>query len=184
MKFRALSALVLVAFLIFSITFISRAPTDYPKDSATSPVEISVDTGESGSSIAQSLQSRGVILSAKSFIKLALSDPRSLSISPGGHLIDRHIPSSVALQQLLDPARNRGLIRVIEGSTVSDISSPTQSIRDCWDRSENFVAYWILFSSGIAFTRGIPVSIHILFRKRNRSSTSAQCNDKELYGAD
>jgi UPF0755 protein len=123
MKFGALSALVLVAFLIFSITFISRAPTDYPKDSATSPVEISVDTGESGSSIAQSLQSRGVILSAKSFIKLALSDPRSLSISPGGHLIDRHIPSSVALQQLLDPARNRGLIRVIEGSTVSDISS-------------------------------------------------------------
>jgi UPF0755 protein len=117
------SSLSLILMAVLGLSLIFRAPTDFSKDSARSPVEISVATGESGSSIAQTLQREGVILNAKKFIGLALSDPRSLSISPGEHLIDRHIPSEVALEQLLDPKRNRGLIRVIEGSTVSDVLS-------------------------------------------------------------
>ena len=97
--------------------------TEYPERSAGAPVKIAVSSGENGSSIATDLERNGVILKASSFIKLAISDTRSLSISPGVHTIDSHITSKQALTQLLDPSRNSGLIRVIEGSTLADILS-------------------------------------------------------------
>jgi len=97
--------------------------TEYPERSAGAPVKIAVSSGENGSAIAADLERNGVILKASSFVKLAISDTRSLSISPGVHTIDSHITSKQALTQLLDPSRNSGLIRVIEGSTLADILS-------------------------------------------------------------
>lgn len=101
--------------------FLSRAPQDFPDKSAGESVEISVLQGESGTSIAIDLSQKGVILKSGTFIRLANSDKRALSISPGVHSLDTHIPARVALDQLLDPKRNRGLIRVIEGSTQKDV---------------------------------------------------------------
>jgi UPF0755 protein len=104
-----------------ALVLFSSPSTEYPEGSAGAPVKISVSSGENGSSIATELERNGVILKASSFVKLAISDPRSLSISPGVHTIDSHITSKQALTQLLDPSRNSGLIRVIEGSTLADI---------------------------------------------------------------
>jgi UPF0755 protein len=121
-RFIAAGALVIVG-IAGAFVLLPSPATEYPEGSARAPVKISVSSGENGSSIAADLERNGVILKSSSFIKLAMSDPRSLSISPGLHTIDSHITSKQALTQLLDPSRNSGLIRVIEGSTLADILS-------------------------------------------------------------
>ena len=105
----------ILSFIIF------RPAQDFQENTAGSSVEIRVTQGESGISIASDLERQGVILASKTFVNLANRDKRALAISPGDHSIDKHIPSHLALDQLLDPKRNHGLVRVIEGSTVSDV---------------------------------------------------------------
>lgn len=122
-KYGALLAIVLIG---ISTLFLFRSPGDFPENAAGSAVEIAVSQGESGTSIAQDLARQGVILKSQTFIQLADRDKRALAISPGNHSIDTHIPSRIALDQLLDPTRNRGLVRVIDGSTVSDVIQSLQ----------------------------------------------------------
>jgi len=116
-----LAAVVLaISGVIAGLSFFAK-PTDYAANTEKSPIEVAVAAGESGTSIAQTLKRQGVILNSQRFVQLALSDKRALSILPGNHLIDRHIPIKMALAQLLDPKRNSSLLTVVEGSTLSDI---------------------------------------------------------------
>lgn len=101
----------------------SPEPSDFADGSVGPAVKVSISSGESGSAIANDLERAGVILKASTFVKLAINDRRSLAISPGLHTIESHITARKALAQLLDPSRNSGLIRVIEGSTTADILS-------------------------------------------------------------
>ena len=114
--------LVLILLASVAALLVSGNQSDYPAGSAGPEVTIAVKDGESGSSIALQLQGAGVVQSSKSFNSLALKDSRSRGISPGNHRIESHIPVKQALDELLDPARNTGLIRVIEGMTVSDVT--------------------------------------------------------------
>lgn len=66
---------------------------------------------------------------SKTFLELALKDSRALSISPGLHKIESHITSIRALEELLDPKRNSGLVQVTEGSTYSDVLKALQKAR-------------------------------------------------------
>ncbi|MEI6215801.1 MAG: endolytic transglycosylase MltG [Actinomycetes bacterium] len=85
--------------------------------------EISFDVadGATGSDIAIALAAQKVIKNSKTFYKLALSDSRAGSIAPGSHRIETHIPSALALTELLDSKRIVGLLVVKEGSTFSDV---------------------------------------------------------------
>lgn len=121
---------------------------DYKNTTAVDKVEILIEPGDSGSEIAQKLQKAGVIKAEKVFYKIAINDKRSKSITPGIHEIDLEISASAALDQLLDPKRNRGLFGFIEGLRKSEVLellaksklvsgkySGTTKIRDLYEAS-------------------------------------------------
>jgi len=118
-KLTILVVLVLLGSAIAIAT--TREASDFPSGKPGDPVTIAVTPGESGAVIALDLAKKGVILKSKTFLSLALSDARARGISPGDHTVSTHITSKEALAQLLDPQRNKGLLRVPEGSTYSDV---------------------------------------------------------------
>lgn len=108
--------------LIAVLGFIFIHPSDDFTAGKPGPeVTIQVANGQSGAEIAVSLHRAGVVKSSSSFLKTAISDVRARSIAPGMHRINTHIPAKVALVQMLDGARIVNLIKVKEGSTLSDV---------------------------------------------------------------
>ena len=100
---------------------VSSAP-DFPCGSSNSSrALISIGAGESGSEIAQSLFSSGVVKSPSAYFKVAVGDVRSQKVAPGVHEIDKKICAKDALEQLLDSSRISGLINVSEGAWLSEI---------------------------------------------------------------
>ena len=94
---------------------------DYQSTTSSSQVDIVIKDGETGTQIAQKLEKAGVIKASKVFYKVAINDKRSNSISPGIHEVDIKISARSALDQLLDPKRNRGLFGFIEGLRKAEI---------------------------------------------------------------
>jgi UPF0755 protein len=84
-------------------------------------VEILIESGDTGTKIAEKLYNSGVIKASKVFYKIAINQKRSNSISPGIHEIDLKISAKAALDQLLDPKRNRGVFGFIEGLRKNEI---------------------------------------------------------------
>ena len=111
----------LVVALLFSIYIGLRPQHDFKANTPGPEVEILVTNGETGTSIAQELESKGVIKEAKTYIDLALSDARTNGVAPGTHKIESHLTTEEALQQLLDRKRMGQLVNVIEGSTAADV---------------------------------------------------------------
>jgi UPF0755 protein len=93
----------------------SSAP-DFESGMAGAEVIIEVMPGESGSQIAEKLQSNGVVKSALAFFRVAVSDERSKRIAPGEHRVQTKIPAREALIQLLDPERIPNLVKVRDGA--------------------------------------------------------------------
>ena len=62
-----------------------------------------------------------MIKAEKVFIKIAINDKRANGISPGLHELDVGISAQSALEQLLDPKRNRGLFGFVEGLRKNEI---------------------------------------------------------------
>jgi len=124
-------SIILVVILLggTGLLLLTSKPTDFPDGTAGPEVAISVSAGETGASIANDLYNGGVILMSKTFLELALKDSRALSISPGLHKIQSHITSIRALEELLDPTRNPGLVQVTEGSTYSDVLKALQKAK-------------------------------------------------------
>ena len=94
---------------------------DYLETSSGQKVDILIESGDTGTKIAEKLYNSGVIKASKVFYKLAINQKRSNSISPGIHEIDLKISAKVALDQLLDPKRNRGVFGFIEGLRKNEI---------------------------------------------------------------
>jgi len=124
-------SIILVAILLggTGLLLLTSKPIDFPDGAAGPEVAISVSAGETGASIANDLYNGGVILTSKTFLELALKDSRALSISPGLHKIESHITSLLALEELLDPKRNSGLVQVTEGSTYFDVLKALQKAK-------------------------------------------------------
>lgn len=123
--FRIGAACALSAVLTFSLHLV-RVPGSGAPDFActTQPSQssnIEITAGESGSSIAQSLFSAGVVKSAEAFFRLAVGDPRAQTVAPGNHRIEIGICAKLALTQLLDSSRISGLINITEGAWLSEI---------------------------------------------------------------
>jgi len=128
-----LLGVVLIGFLVSKFL---GGSDDFPAGSQGPEVSITVENGEVGSSIAQSLEKSGVIKSATSFTALAISDKRAQGIAPGVHKIHTHIPNKQALAELLDQKRLVGVIIVKEGSTLSDVLGLLRSNKNI-DHSES-----------------------------------------------
>ena len=94
---------------------------DYLDSSSNQKIDILIEPGDTGTEIAEKLYRSGVIKAGKVFYKLAINEKRSNSISPGIHEIDIKISAKAALDQLLDPKRNRGVFGFIEGLRKNEI---------------------------------------------------------------
>ena len=116
---------MLLGCLVFSTSAVLVHNTfllnDYRADSSDQKVEILIESGDSGTEIAQKLYESGVIKASKVFYKIAINEKRSKSISPGVHEIDLKISSRAAFEQLLDGKRNRGLFGFKEGLRKNEI---------------------------------------------------------------
>ena len=104
---------------------VEEAP-DFPKGSPGPEVIVEVMPGETGSQIAEKLQSKGVAKSSLAFFRVAVADKRSARIAPGEHRLETQIPARLALEQLLDPKRIPNLITVRDGERVSEIVETIQ----------------------------------------------------------
>jgi len=118
MTILATALLIVVVAAVFLLT---NSPKDYPNGTAGAPVVISVVSGETGSHIAANCQSKGVILKASTMINLLIHNTSGIGISPGLHRIDTHIPSELAISELLDRKRLVDTVEVLPGSTLSDV---------------------------------------------------------------
>ena len=123
---RVIAALAVSVAIIYLLSIVKSGPGSAPdfdcgasQGSQTSRIDIA--SGETGSEIARELFDKGVVKSSESFFRVAVSDPRSSSIAPGVHLIDKQICAQDALVQLLDSKRIAGLIAFPEGAWNSEI---------------------------------------------------------------
>jgi UPF0755 protein len=129
----AVAGLAFTFALAFSLHLIRSnlaAVENYPTRiiSATErTANIEIAQGESGNQIARDLFSAGVTASITSFYQLAINDPRAIQIAPGTHKLNLKISAKQALEQLLDPNRNVGLISVIEGTWRTEIATKLMS---------------------------------------------------------
>ena len=118
----ALALVFIVTFSLHSLRIPGSTAADYPCSSASSErVNINIVSGESGSSIAASLEAAGVVKSAEAYFRVAVGNPESQKVAPGNHEIDRGICATQALEQLLDASRISGLINILEGAWLSEI---------------------------------------------------------------
>jgi len=112
---------ILVVSLVIVILLFATKPKDYPPNSAGAPVLIAVSNGESGTAIAQDLAGKSVVLKASTLIVKIIASRTAVGIAPGIHRIDTHIPSDLAIAELLDQKRIVDSISVLPGSTESDV---------------------------------------------------------------
>jgi len=161
MKLTSRAKLVIVVVLVLLVSAVAVATiheaSDFPIGKPGVPVTIAVTPGETGAEIALDLTKMGVILKSKTFLSLALGDARARGISPGDHTISTHITSREALTQLLDPQRNKGLLRVPEGSTFSDVLKILKG-GGVLGKSPKLVMEGELFPATYAFASGTTIS--------------------------
>lgn len=129
-KFWPAAAGLLFTFLLAFVLHLVRAHYAHIENYPTRQIlanekSVTIEIGNSatGLDIAKQLKDKGVTASVTTFYQLAIKDPRAISIAPGSHLLNSRISAKQALEQLLDPKRNQGLISIIEGAWRSEIAS-------------------------------------------------------------
>lgn len=122
---RVIAGFLTVGLIIIAIDFLRPgvgAAPDFPcGKGGNAEVNISVASGATGSSIAQSLYEAGVTQSSAAFFRVAVGDARSQSIAPGVHRVEKKICAKEALEQLLDAKRIGNLLAFVEGSWVREV---------------------------------------------------------------
>ena len=126
LKSLALAAIfiLLLTYGLFALRTQSSTAPDFPIRAITSAdpqVVIEIPMGATGSDIAQILFAKGVVQSTLSYFRIAVANPQSQKVSPGGHRLTLEISALQALEQLLDPTRIPNLLKIFEGAWKSEI---------------------------------------------------------------
>ncbi|AEI12118.1 endolytic transglycosylase MltG [Cellulomonas gilvus] len=99
----------------------TASPSDFPGP-GTGEVEITVNPGDSGAAIGQTLQEAGVVASVSAFVSAYDADEAALGIQPGTYRLLLEMPAADAVAALLNPAsRVQSGVVVAEGLTVEQI---------------------------------------------------------------
>lgn len=170
-KVRVLLALAFAFLLTISIREVrgigGTAPDFSCAQGSGEEVSVEITSGESGSSIANSLFAKGVVKSSQSFFRIAVSDERSAQIAPGTHRLQKGICAKEALNQLLDTKRIVGLVNIVEGAWISEIipqmvkagfmqSEISRALRNI-ERPAGFTTLeGLLFPAQYSFEKGTP----------------------------
>jgi UPF0755 protein len=95
--------------------------TDYPGP-GTSQVQVTVNPGDTGRAIAQTLFAAGVVKTAKAFTDAAADNPASGGIQPGEYTLKKEMKASDAVAFLANPAnRTVPMVTVPEGRWKSEV---------------------------------------------------------------
>jgi UPF0755 protein len=128
--FRLFVAIVIMAGVAAGVIFGAKAiisnltHTTKVEDYAgqgTGEVDVTILSGQSATSIANSLEAKGVVKSVIAFTNAAKADPtRASKIQPGDYLLRSHMSGAAAFALLFDPkARNAQPYTVAEGLDMS-----------------------------------------------------------------
>lgn len=95
--------------------------TDYPGP-GTSQVQVTVNPGDTGRAIAQTLFTAGVVKTAKAFTDAAANNPASAGIQPGEYTLKKEMKASDAVALLVNPAnRTVPMVTIPEGRWKSEV---------------------------------------------------------------
>jgi len=161
---QALKRLSVVGIFILAFTLglreINQLGSGYPNfpDRVVSEneqnVSISIPTGATGAEIARLLAEAGVVASAESFFRAAVTNPKSASIAPGTHSLSLEISGKTALEQLLDPSRITDLIRISEGAWKTEVFEQMKATK-VWSENPSQSAKKITLPKGITSLEGV-----------------------------
>lgn len=163
------------------------APDFSCSQSSPNEVTIQVKSGETGSSIARQLFSKGVTKSSQAFFRVAVSDPRASQIAPGGHRLNREICAKEALTQLLDSKRLIGLVNIVEGAWISEVipqlhkagftpNDVSRALRSV-EKPKGFTALeGLLFPAQYSFAQGTSAESAISSMVRNSERAMQEAN--------
>lgn len=122
---RVALSLSLILVLVVGSVSVRNSTSAAPDFACGSPSNdeavISIQSGEAGSSVGQSLARAGVIKSSEAYFRLAVSDARAGRVAPGSHRVQKNLCAKDALTQLLDAKRIVGLINITEGMWASEV---------------------------------------------------------------
>lgn len=82
------------------------AAPDYEGAGSSETVTVEIAAGQSSQSIADTLEKKGVVKSAKAFERVARDDPRSKKIQANLYTLHKQMSSRAALELLLDTAKS------------------------------------------------------------------------------
>ena len=95
--------------------------TDFPGP-GTAEVQVTVNPGDSGRAIAQTLFTAGVVKTAKAFTDAASDNPASAGIQPGEYTLKKEMKASDAVAYLANPAnRSVPMVTIPEGRWKSEV---------------------------------------------------------------
>ena len=95
--------------------------TDFPGP-GTAEVQVTVNAGDSGRAIAQTLFTAGVVKTAKAFTDAAADNPASAGIQPGEYTLKKEMKASDAVAFLANPAnRSVPMVTIPEGRWKSEV---------------------------------------------------------------
>ncbi len=117
--------LIASLFILLSAFFLAWfIPSAFIGSPAPTNVEFRLGTGVGVSDLAQALEARGIISSALGYKIYAVIDPASRKAKAGDYEIAPGSSfRSIMRQFALGPASNEREIKIIEGSTISDLSA-------------------------------------------------------------
>ena len=95
--------------------------TDYPGP-GTTEVQVTVNPGDTGRAIANTLFAAGVVKTAKAFTDAAADNPASAAIQPGEYTLKKEMKASDAVTLLANPAnRTVPMVTIPEGRWKSEV---------------------------------------------------------------
>jgi UPF0755 protein len=124
-------AAIFVVLLTLSLREIAPSPkaaADFSGSERGPEIILDIPAGATGSEVASLLYEKGVIASSLAFFRVAVSDERSARIAPGEHRVDTKISAREALEQLLEPDRILNLIRIRDGSRLTEVLSALKDV--------------------------------------------------------
>ncbi|TDO48566.1 UPF0755 protein [Kribbella sp. VKM Ac-2527] len=103
------------------------AAPDFEGDGTTA-VTVEISKGQSAQSIADTLEKKGVVKSAKAFERVARDDPRSRSIQAATYTLRKQMSAKAALELMLNPAKSVLVQRIgfRSGSTKAEVVKQLQ----------------------------------------------------------
>jgi len=96
------------------------APAETSRVAGGQPVLLVVETGDSLSTLAQSLEAAGVVTSASAFLASADLDERATRIGPGVYTLTTGMDPAAVIDAMLDPASRAARLVLPEGLRIDE----------------------------------------------------------------